>query len=205
MNLVYGCKSLFSRILKHFQPQLQGMEVVKANGSASLAHGISAEVLWWDTKSGLPKGIWQFRSISDLRLRFSFGRNPPQKLVLPGYLVVFLLVPSGFALLCYSWWEKKRHSGKEREVISARFADVWMLGNILSNSGKRCGNVVFTEIMDRPVMWYLVGFFSGIVLLNQGQCVCRCVCLCVYVNIYCTHMYILYINVYMYFQCGVNS
>lgn len=40
MNLVYGCKSLFSRIFKHFQPQLQGMEVVKANGSASLAYDI---------------------------------------------------------------------------------------------------------------------------------------------------------------------
>lgn len=38
--------SLFSRTLKHFQPQLQGMEVVKPYGSASLACGVSAGLCW---------------------------------------------------------------------------------------------------------------------------------------------------------------
>lgn len=44
----FGCMvvSLLSRILKHFQPQLQGMEVVKAYESAWLACGVSAGLLW---------------------------------------------------------------------------------------------------------------------------------------------------------------
>lgn len=71
---------------------------------------------------------------------FHLGEHPLKLVV----LVVLLLMLSGFALLCYSWWgKKKRHSGKKREVISARFADVWMLGNFLSNSGKRCGECAF--------------------------------------------------------------
>lgn len=64
-----------------------------------------------------------------------------------------ICAPAGaiwFALLHYSWW-KKRHLGKKREVISARFADAQMLGDFLSDSGKRCGNVLFSEVRDKPV------------------------------------------------------
>jgi len=46
---------------------------------------------------------------------------------------------------------KKRHSGKERKVISAGFADARVPGDFLKNAGKRCGNVLFSEIMDKAV------------------------------------------------------
>lgn len=38
-----------------------------------------------------------------LLAQFFIWEEPPQKLALPGYLAVLLLVPSGFALLRYSW------------------------------------------------------------------------------------------------------
>lgn len=54
----------------------------------------------------------------------------------------------------------------------------------------------FPQHMDRPVKWYLVGFLSGIFLLNQGQCVCRCVCLCVCMWTYIVHTCTYYIYIF---------
>lgn len=71
--------------------------------------------------------------------------------MIPGYLAVLHLVPSGFALLHYPG-EKKGFQERKGKVISARFADIQMLGDFLNDSRKRCGNVLFIEIMDKHLM-----------------------------------------------------
>lgn len=78
MNSVYWLKPLSSRILEHLQPQLQGMEVAKVNGSALLAHGVSAGLLQRATESGLPRGVWKFWESVAFSSVLHLGGAPPK-------------------------------------------------------------------------------------------------------------------------------
>lgn len=156
-----------------------------------------AGLLWWATKSGLPRGVWKFWGVS----YFSYLGGAPTK---PGGSWVLCYAPAGAVWPCSAslFLVKVRHSGKKMEVTSARFANIWVLGDFLSNSGKRCRNVLFTEIMNKPITWCLAGFLFSWV--RVCMCVYMCVCLCIgiYMNIYCAHTYIF---IYFTYVCILNT